>query len=89
MTSFRIRKGAFEIKGRLAILDIWHEGKDRPPEAKVMHYLMEHLNQERESLLIVIETTNLISGIPQTPPSYAVAKTSRRKDETNDFSLSS
>jgi hypothetical protein len=47
MPSFHIRKEAFGIKGRLAILDTWHEGKGRPPEAKVMHYLMECLNQER------------------------------------------
>lgn len=44
MPFFRIRKGAFEIKVRLSILDTCHEEKDRPPEAKVMHYLIERLN---------------------------------------------
>ena len=89
MTSFLIGKGAFGIKVRLAILDTWHEGKDSPPETKVMHYLIERLKQERKGIPPNSNRNYQPSGIPQTLPSYAVAKTSRRKEDTNDFSLSS
>jgi hypothetical protein len=51
MTSFRIRKGAFEIKVRLAILDTWYEVKGSPTETRFMHYLIKRLSQERKGIL--------------------------------------